>query len=105
MEIGDCTRFIPRGWQCPVCGRVYAPDFPFCTSCGGNETVTMTNVNVTTNVNKTPEEWAKELKEIMEKAKVEHWFLNGQPLSPVWGSDQDGEEPTLEDKNDGVETE
>ena len=47
MEIGDCTRFIPRGWMCPVCGRVYAPDFPFCTSCGGNDkTVTTDHVIV-----------------------------------------------------------
>lgn len=45
MEIGDCTRFVPQGWQCPVCKRVYAPGWPFCTSCGGQE-VTVTNVTV-----------------------------------------------------------
>lgn len=95
MEIGDCTRFVPQGWQCPVCKRVYAPGFPFCTSCGGGKVVTTTNA--TTDVDITQEEWVKKWKEIMEKAKVEHWFLNGMQLSPAWGSDQDGEEPTLED--------
>ena len=97
MEIGDCTRFIPRGWMCPVCGRVYAPDWPFCTSCGGEKTVTTPNLNATTDVDITQEEWVKKWKEIMEKAKVGHWFLNGQPLSPVWGSGQEDDEPTLED--------
>lgn len=24
---------IPKGWQCPVCGRVYAPHIPSCHSC------------------------------------------------------------------------
>jgi len=24
-----------QGWQCPVCGRVMAPYYPFCP-CGGN---------------------------------------------------------------------
>jgi hypothetical protein len=28
-----------RGWECPKCGRVYAPGFPSCTHCG-KETVT-----------------------------------------------------------------
>lgn len=28
------TEYIPKGWVCPVCKRVYAPDWPFCTACG-----------------------------------------------------------------------
>ena len=46
MEIGDCTRFVPKGWECPKCGRVYAPDWPFCTACGGNKTVTTDHVTI-----------------------------------------------------------
>lgn len=26
-----------KGWQCPVCGRVYSPSTPMCWYCGGNE--------------------------------------------------------------------
>ena len=25
---------VPKGWQCPVCGRVYAPFMPMCSHCG-----------------------------------------------------------------------
>ncbi len=41
----DMPQYIPQGWQCPVCKRVYAPDWPFCTVCGntGETTVTATN--------------------------------------------------------------
>lgn len=39
----DIPQYIPQGWQCPVCKRVYAPDFPFCTVCGGNVTITATS--------------------------------------------------------------
>ena len=24
---------VPTGWQCPVCGSVYAPGIPKCTHC------------------------------------------------------------------------
>lgn len=34
--------FIPQGWQCPICKRVYAPDWPWCTVCGQGVTVTTT---------------------------------------------------------------
>jgi hypothetical protein len=34
---------LPRqGWQCPVCKRVYAPDFPMCVQCGPKRTTTIT---------------------------------------------------------------
>ena len=26
--------FIPNGWQCPVCRRVYSPGTPMCYYCG-----------------------------------------------------------------------
>ena len=28
--------YIPKGWQCPVCGRVNAPNTPFCY-CNSNK--------------------------------------------------------------------
>ena len=35
-EIGpEMVVSVPRGWQCPVCGRVYAPFMPMCSHCGG----------------------------------------------------------------------
>ena len=38
-EIGpEMVVRVPRGWQCPVCGRVYAPFMPMCSHCGKNET-------------------------------------------------------------------
>ena len=34
--------FVPKGWQCPVCGRVYSPDTPMCIFCVGRETNVIT---------------------------------------------------------------
>lgn len=34
--------FVPQGWQCPVCKRVYSPSYPWCLFCGGNQTSTAT---------------------------------------------------------------
>lgn len=36
----DTPQFIPQGWQCPVCKRVYAPGYPWCTFCGQETYVT-----------------------------------------------------------------
>jgi len=33
--------FIPQGWQCPVCKRVYSPTTPMCYFCP-EKTVTVT---------------------------------------------------------------
>lgn len=33
MESHD-TQHIPRGWQCPKCKSVYAPQVPMCEPCG-----------------------------------------------------------------------
>lgn len=42
--------FTPKGWQCPVCGRVYSPSFPWCVVCGNEEqTVTTTTDTLVTN--------------------------------------------------------
>lgn len=39
--------YTPKGWQCPVCGRVYAPDWPWCVNCGGGQNVVTTDTLVT----------------------------------------------------------
>lgn len=41
----DNFTYVPQGWQCPVCKRVYAPSMSYCTSCG-EQKVTVTNVTV-----------------------------------------------------------
>ena len=46
MEIGDLTRLAPQGWQCPVCGRVYSPTWPWCTVCGNPMETTVSNGTV-----------------------------------------------------------
>ena len=43
--------FAPRGWVCPKCGRVYAPDWPRCTICGNEQTT----ISTTTTVGDTPQ--------------------------------------------------
>lgn len=35
---------LPKGWECPKCGRVYSPTTPMCLYCGGEQTVTATSV-------------------------------------------------------------
>ena len=38
-----------QGWQCPVCGRVYAPWMPSCTLCEGvNVSIKWTKDTTTT---------------------------------------------------------
>ena len=36
--------FVNKGWQCPICGRVYSPTTPMCFYCGKeiNATATQT---------------------------------------------------------------
>ena len=29
--------FVNKGWQCPVCGRVYSPTTPMCFYCRNKE--------------------------------------------------------------------
>lgn len=35
--------FVNKGWQCPICGRVYSPTTPMCFYCRNEETSTSTN--------------------------------------------------------------
>jgi hypothetical protein len=39
-QIGD-FKFVPQGWECPKCGRVYSPSMVMCSFCGQN------NVHIT----------------------------------------------------------
>lgn len=38
----DSPMFIPQGWQCPVCHRVYSPTTPMCFNCVGDVIVANT---------------------------------------------------------------
>ena len=40
----DC--YVPQGWQCPVCRRVYSPGTPWCYFCGNEQTVTTTDIEI-----------------------------------------------------------
>ena len=41
--IGDYEKMPPqRGWQCPICGRVYSPTTMMCLYCGNGESITYT---------------------------------------------------------------
>ena len=39
----DNFNFVPQGWECPKCGRVYAPSSPMCWFCP-TQTTTTTNI-------------------------------------------------------------
>lgn len=38
--------YVPQGWQCPVCKRVYSPSVSMCMYCGNKETTGATD-NIT----------------------------------------------------------
>jgi len=41
--------FVPQGWQCPVCKKVFSPSTPMCPYCGNMHTfVTTTGMDVNT---------------------------------------------------------
>ena len=46
----DYQSFVPQGWQCPVCKRVYSPSTPWCYFCWNQETTTTTTTSVEINV-------------------------------------------------------
>ncbi len=47
MSDWDRIGFIPQGWQCPVCKRVYSPMTPMCYHCGDSKTVTIGTTTTT----------------------------------------------------------
>lgn len=30
------TKYIPQGWQCPLCGRIYSPIMTYCPICNNS---------------------------------------------------------------------
>lgn len=58
MEIGDY--FVPHGWVCPKCGRVYSPSTPMCSYCGNEEI----KIAATTNPTEYITEWNKYLNHV-----------------------------------------
>lgn len=54
------SMFVQQGWQCPICKKVYAPNWPWCTVCGNGvtnvpNTGTKTDYIYRTMVGDTPE--------------------------------------------------
>jgi hypothetical protein len=37
--------FIPQGWQCPQCKRIFSPDRGECWYCNANKTILFTDGN------------------------------------------------------------
>lgn len=61
----DMPQYIPQGWQCPVCKRVYSPDVRSCDRCGE---VTITCTNIGTALNKDGKSLLDEYMRVYEKA-------------------------------------
>ena len=41
--------FVPQGWQCPICKRVYSPFTPMCWYCGNGKQTTVTSTGTDIN--------------------------------------------------------
>ena len=41
----DDDNYIPQGWQCPICKRVYSPTTLMCMYCGEGEYKTIATSN------------------------------------------------------------
>ena len=37
--------WVAKGWQCPICGRVYSPTTYMCLFCGGKEVTVTSGTN------------------------------------------------------------
>lgn len=36
------NNYVPQGWQCPICKRVYSPTTQMCMYCGEEQKTTIT---------------------------------------------------------------
>ena len=54
--------FVNKGWQCPICGRVYSPFTHMCMYCGNREVGTITLPNT----GQLPQEQKKGILEIKQ---------------------------------------
>ena len=57
----DNMNYIPQGWQCPVCHRVFAPTTPWCYFCGGETTTTTGILTTTAASTESWKEWCPEV--------------------------------------------
>ena len=64
----DIPQYIPQGWQCQVCKRVYSPDVRSCDYCGA---VTITGTSVGTIPNKDGKSLLDEYMSVYEKATLQ----------------------------------
>lgn len=46
----DNFNFVPQGWECPKCGRVYAPTQMMCIACPQQSGITFTTTGTTLNI-------------------------------------------------------
>ena len=45
--------YVPQGWQCPRCKRIYSPTYPWCIFCSSNDQSVVITDHTTTLENKT----------------------------------------------------
>jgi len=57
--------FIPQGWQCPICKRVYSPSTTMCYYCGNEK------ISAATTTGEATIDWVKRISETF--AKPEGW--------------------------------
>lgn len=52
--------YVPQGWQCPICKRVYSPTTMMCMYCGGEGAMkTYTTTSATRAINMFDWDWEK----------------------------------------------
>lgn len=42
--------FVPQGWQCPRCKRIYSPTYPWCIFCSSNDQSVIVSDKTTSSV-------------------------------------------------------
>lgn len=71
------NQLIWKGWQCPICKRVYSPTTTMCEFCGGGYSVSSTET-----VTNDPEQMANKYKKLIddviksEKGYYDLYLLN-----------------------------
>lgn len=64
----EMPQYIPQGWQCPVCKRVYSPSVPSCYCCGA---ITITGTHVGTALNTNEKNLLGEYMDVYKKAVID----------------------------------
>ena len=60
--------FIPQGWQCPICKRVYSPSTTMCYTCGNEK------FSVATTTGEATIDWVKRISETLVKPQEYEWY-------------------------------